>query len=204
MIDLDLTERMARAIEAADALTVHPEGHPGKLKSGKESYIFYNFGDFYYPDDLWEVACCFADRIVELGLHEEVDFIFGPAYKGIGLAVAISLALWQRHEVRLPFCSDRKEEKKHGEGGKILNFQPTEGMRSLIIDDVLTMGDAKEDAKKILDALGVIVVAILVGVDRSDAGVIERLQQLFEARVLSVTTHEQLKDHFMLPDYATY
>lgn len=195
---------MADIIKEADALIVHPEGEPKPLKSGELSYIFYNFGDFCRGRHAFVVALLFAQRIKDLGLHDHVDFIFGPAYKGIGLAEAISIALWMEFEIDLPFCSDRKEKKDHGEGGDVLGFQPAPGMRALVIDDVLTMGDAKQESKNFLDVLGVSMFAILVGVDRSAEGVIERLEQELDTTVYSVITHDRLKEHFNLPEYATY
>lgn len=203
-MNFELTERMANVIADAGALKIFPEGSPGTLKSGAESYIFYNFGDFCRGRHAYEVARCFAARIVELDLHLRADFIFGPAYKGIGLAQLISVVLWEEYQIDLPFCSNRKEAKAHGEGGSILGYQPQPGDRGLLIDDVLTMGGAKDESKLILDALDVIIVAIVVGVDRSGAGVIERLEWEFGASVYSVTTHAELQQFLPLPDYADH
>jgi orotate phosphoribosyltransferase len=86
--------------------------------------------------------------IVESGI--EFDVLFGPAYKGITLAAATSVALAEHHDLDVPYCFNRKEAKSHGEGGTIVGA-PLEG-RVLIIDDVITAGTAIREVMAMVDA----------------------------------------------------
>src|SRR3990167_9006493 len=72
------------------------------LKSGKRSNIFFNFGEIAYGEQLITLGRFYADFIVKNSLHE-CDAVFGPAYKGINVAIATSIALYQEHGVSLPF-----------------------------------------------------------------------------------------------------
>lgn len=197
--------RMANVIQAAGVLLPPPpEGEPRELKDGSTSYIFYDFGNFYNPEYMREMACCFAARIADLQLHRKADFIFGPAYKGIGLAHLISVALWKNHGIIMDMCYNRKEAKGHGEDGVMVGFPVLPGMRALVLDDVLTAGTAKRESQEILDDCGAQTAVVLVGVDRSPEGVLEVLAEELGVEIVSVTTHERIKGYFDLPPYATF
>tara|TARA_B110000014_G_scaffold264468_1_gene266453 strand:- start:20877 stop:21398 length:522 start_codon:yes stop_codon:yes gene_type:complete len=109
-----------------------------------------------------------ADLYSNLILEKEIDFdiIFGPAYKGIPLASAISSILYNKTKKRIPICFDRKEPKDHGEGGNFIGAELYG--RVLIVDDVLTAGTAlRSSVKKTLDSGGMIEAAI-IGLDREE------------------------------------
>ena len=108
------------------------------LKSGRKSPYFFNVGAFFNQGHIGELAGLYADVILESGL--EFDLMFGPAYKGIPLASAISTILNLRSSKPFPFAFDRKEAKSHGEGGSIVG--ELKDKRVLIVDDVLTAGTA--------------------------------------------------------------
>lgn len=197
--------RMAQVIQAAGVLLPPPpEGEPRQLKDKSYSYLFYNFGNIYDPQHMWEVASCFASRIAELQLHKMADFIFGPAYKGIGLAHLISVALWTNHGVKMNVCYNRKEAKEHGEGGVMVGYPIKSGERGLVIDDVLTAGTAKRESQEILSECGAVLTVVLVGVDRSPEGVLVALAEELGVEIFSVTTHDRIKGRFVLPEYASY
>jgi len=194
------TELMAGALQRGGVLMIAPRDEPFILKSGRESWFFFNFGNLCDPEQLEIVAGCYVDKILELG-PQNFDFIFGPAYKGIPLAAVISLLLYTEHGIKLPFSYNRKEEKTHGETGLIVGYQPKLGDRALIIDDVVTTGGAKSGAKEILEPFGVIFAVVLVGVDRSQPGALEELEALLGAKIVAITTHEALKEYVDYPDY---
>ena len=102
------------------------------LKSGRISPYFFNAGGFDDGASLSELAACYADAIIHAGLR--FDMLFGPAYKGIPLAAATTIALNDRHGRNVPYAFNRKEAKDHGEGGLIVGA-PLAG-KVLIIDDV--------------------------------------------------------------------
>ena len=120
------------------------------LKSGRQSPYFFNAGLFNSGKALAKLGQYYAQAIVDSGI--EFDVLFGPAYKGIPLAAACSIALAEHHNINTPYAFNRKEAKAHGEGGNIVGA-PLEG-RILIIDDVMTAGTAIRESMEIIKAAG--------------------------------------------------
>jgi len=143
-----------------------------ELKSKRISPYFFNAGDFYRADLLRAISTAFAKTIIEVDEDNSLDFeiIFGPAYKGIPLAVATADKLADLEPKRygkICYSFDRKEAKDHGEGGNIVGA-PLKGKRVLIVDDVVTAGTAKREAIDKIRKEGGIVVGILVALDRKE------------------------------------
>lgn len=136
------------------------------LKSGRISPYFFNAGLFNTGDALSRLGRYFAEVIVQSGV--EFDMLFGPAYKGIPLAVATAIALSERHGRDVPWAFNRKEVKGHGEGGSIVGA-PLAG-RVLIVDDVITAGTAIRESLAIIKAAGAQAVAVAVLLDRQERG----------------------------------
>jgi orotate phosphoribosyltransferase len=141
------------------------------LKSGRRSPYFVNTGRFHTGGTMERLAECYAGRMEELvaeGL--EFDVVFGPAYKGIPLCVAIAIA-WNRRTGRdVGWCFNRKEAKDHGDRGRLVGA-PVEDRRLLLVDDVLTAGTSMREALDILDGIpGARAVAALISVDREEKG----------------------------------
>ena len=137
-----------------------------ELKSGRVSPYFFNAGRFSSGKALAVLGSCYARAIA----HKCPDFdvIFGPAYKGIPLASAAAIALWQECDRDVPYSFNRKEAKVHGEGG-VLVGSPLRG-RVLIIDDVITAGTAIREVLEIVAAQGAEVSGVIVGLDRRERG----------------------------------
>jgi orotate phosphoribosyltransferase len=136
-----------------------------KTKAGRLSPYFFNAGLFDDGEKLGALAGYYARAAIASGIA--FDIIFGPAYKGITLAAATSVALaGLGHNV--PFCFNRKEAKDHGEGGNIVGA-PLEG-RALIIDDVITDGASKREAIEIIRAAGATPAGVLIALDRQERG----------------------------------
>lgn len=136
------------------------------LKSGRISPYFFNAGGF---DDGWslsELAACFAEAIVHSGL--EFDMLFGPAYKGIPLAVAISMALHERHGRNVPYAYNRKEAKDHGEGGRLVGAAMSGSV--LITDDVISAGTSVRESIEWIRNAGATPAGVAIALDRQERG----------------------------------
>ena len=158
-----------------------------ELKSGRTSPHFFNAGEFYKGSALAALGKCYATAIVESGI--EFDVLFGPAYKGITLAAATSIALSEHHGVDVPYCFNRKEAKAHGEGGTLVGA-PLEG-KVLIIDDVITAGTAIREVMSILEQAGAVAAGVLIGLDRKERGktdqsAIQEVEEQFGIPVASI------------------
>lgn len=137
-----------------------------ELKSGRMSPYFFNAGRFCDGASLNRLGSCYADAVVASGIT--FDFLFGPAYKGIPLAVATAMALARHHGRESPWCFNRKEAKDHGEGGTLVGT-PVVG-RALIVDDVITAGTAIRDAAATLRNAGATLAGVVLGLDRRERG----------------------------------
>ncbi len=142
------------------------------LKSGKSSPYFMNFGQADEGKTLAQLGDFLAQAIHHWKL--EPDLLFGPAYKGLPLALAASMAYFQKFGVSLPWGSFRKESKTHGDAGMALGRAPWPGCKILMLDDVLTTSQTKLEAmQQIRDSLPAEAEAphflgVLVGVDRQE------------------------------------
>ena len=158
-----------------------------ELKSGRTSPHFFNAGEFYTGSALAALGRCYASSIVESGI--EFDVLFGPAYKGITLAAATSVALAEHHGIDVPYCFNRKEAKVHGEGGTLVGA-PLEG-KVLIIDDVITAGTAIREVMSIVEQVGAQAAGVVIGLDRKERGkteksAIQEVEQEFKIPVASI------------------
>ena len=157
------------------------------LKSGRVSPHFFNAGEFYSGNALAALGRCYATAIVESGI--EFDVLFGPAYKGITLAAATSVALSEHHGIDVPYCFNRKEAKAHGEGGSLVGA-PLMG-RVLIIDDVITAGTAIREVMGIVEQAGAKAAGVVIGLDRKERGktdksAIQEVEEQFAIPVASI------------------
>lgn len=138
-------------------------------KSGRKTPYFVNTGLYRSGAQLQRLGEFYANAI-QSGLGAEFDVLFGPAYKGIPLVVATSIALAQRgHDVA--FCFNRKEAKDHGEGGVLVGHKLKDGDRVLIIEDVTTAGTSIRETVPILrNTANITLAGLIVSVDRCERG----------------------------------
>ena len=166
------------------------------LKSGKQSPYFFNIGSFFSEGYISHIASLYADKIIDSSLS--FDLLFGPAYKGIPLAAAVSASLSSKLSKPIPFAFDRKEEKYHGEGGVIVG--DLRDKKVLVIDDVLTAGTALNQSIKIIINAGGLVTAGLVALDREEKidGILTRdiIMKEHDLEILSLARISQLVDFF--------
>ncbi|MEM7219957.1 MAG: orotate phosphoribosyltransferase [Pseudomonadota bacterium] len=136
-----------------------------ELKSGRRSPYFFNMGMIRDAAGLASLGEAYADALAVQDWQPDV--VFGPAYKGIPIAVAAATALVQRGGPNLGVAYNRKEAKTHGEGGALVGAA-LEGQRVAILDDVLTAGTAVREALAIVRAAGGIPVGVLIALDRRE------------------------------------
>lgn len=134
------------------------------LKSGRISPYFFNAGKFNTGQALWQVADCYAEKILAERL--QFDMIFGTAYKGIPLVAAIAVILSQKTGEKVPWAFNRKEVKEHGEGGWFIGSD-IKG-RVLVVDDVVAAGTAMCGIIAQLSQQAAEISGIIVALDRQE------------------------------------
>ena len=138
-------------------------------KSGRKIPYFINAGDIKTGEQIAKLGEFYAKAYLEkVGNRRTV--LYGPAYKGISIAVSSSIAL-SKEGIDVPFFFNRKEAKDHGEGGVFVGYTPKAGEEVVIVEDVITAGTAIRESMAILGSLeGVKVAATFVMVDRKEKG----------------------------------
>lgn len=141
-----------------------------QTKSGRKSPFFFNTGKFDSGAVIKQVAAAYAEHIVrEFG--RDVHFLFGPAYKGIPLCVAVAEQLAERVGHDVFFSFNRKEAKDHGEGGWLVGKKYLGNENVLIIEDVLTGGTSVRKSLSLLRPLGISIQGVMLGIDRQERGI---------------------------------
>ena len=168
------------------------------LKSGKKSPYFFNIGSFFSEGHIEGLAALYSEII--LSGEFEFDVIFGPAYKGIPLAAAVSTSLSMKTSRPIPFAFDRKEEKSHGEGGNIVG--EVKDKKVLILDDVLTAGTALKQSMEIISNAGGKITGCMVALDREEIfdqiTARDKISKEFDLEITSIARISQLIDFFDL------
>lgn len=166
------------------------------LKSGRKSPYFFNAGLFNTGSALGRLGRFYAQAFVHSGL-DDIDVIFGPAYKGIPLAAVTAVSLAESFDRDVPYCFNRKEAKDHGEGGTLVGA-PLKG-RVLIIDDVITAGTAVREVMEIIKAAGAEPAAVMIALNREERGqgelsAIQEVERDFGIPVVSIVSLTQVLD----------
>ena len=163
------------------------------LKSGRVSPYFFNSGLFNTGASLARLGRYYAAALVHSGV--EYDMLYGPAYKGIPLVATVSIALADHHGRDVPYAFNRKEVKRHGEGGLIVGA-PLAG-RVLIVDDVISAGISVGEAVAIIKDAGAQPAGVLIALDRQERGqgelsAVQEVQNNYGIPVVSIVTLETL------------
>ncbi len=138
-------------------------------KSGRKIPYFINAGDIKTGDQIAKLGEFYAKAYFDK-VGNKPTVLYGPAYKGISIAVSTSIAL-SKNGLDVPFFFNRKEAKDHGEGGIFVGYVPKEGQEVVIVEDVITAGTAIRESMANLSSLeGVKVAATFVMVDRKEKG----------------------------------
>jgi orotate phosphoribosyltransferase len=144
------------------------------LKSGRQSPFFMNAGAYVTGSQLKRLGEYYAKAIHD-NYGDDFDVLFGPAYKGIPLSVATTIAYSELYGKEIRYCSNRKEEKDHGDTGILLGSKIKDGDRVVIIEDVTTSGKSIEETFPIIQAQGstpdsVKIVGLIVSLNRQEKG----------------------------------
>lgn len=141
-------------------------------KSGRKTPFFINTGFYRTGAQLRKLGEYYA-RAIEKSFGTDFDVLFGPAYKGIPLAVAASMALSEHFGAEVRYCANRKEAKDHGDQGMLLGSPLRSGDRVVMIEDVTTAGTSIGETLPIIKAQsgdGARVLGLVVSVDRMERG----------------------------------
>lgn len=167
------------------------------LKSGRKSPFFMNAGAYVTGTQLRKLGEYYAKAIHDnFGL--EFDVLFGPAYKGIPLAVATSMAISELYGVDVRYCSNRKEIKDHGDTGILLGTKLKERDRVMIIEDVTTSGKSIEETFPIIKAQGnVEIKGLIVSLNRMERGksetsALKEIQDLYGFPAAAIVNMEEV------------
>ena len=170
-------------------------------KSGRKTPYFVNTGLYRSGAQMTTLGRAYADTI-ESAFPDGFDVLFGPAYKGIPLVTAVSMAFAERGR-EVEFCFNRKETKDHGEGGVLVGRKLKDGDRVLIVEDVTTAGTSIRETVPILQAAADVKIAgLVVSVDRQERhgetatkSALEELSEEFDMPVASIVDLDGILEH---------
>lgn len=157
------------------------------LKSGRTSPYFFNAGLFNKGSDLAKLGRFYAAALMDAKV--DFDVLFGPAYKGIPIATATAVALYDHYQKDTPYCFNRKEKKDHGEGGNLVG-SALHG-KVMLVDDVITAGTAIRESMEIVEANGASLAGVLIALDRQEKGkgelsAIQEVERDFGATIIAI------------------
>lgn len=173
-------------------------------KSGRNTPFFINLGCFNDGQQLKRLGEFYAEAIFET-FGGDVDVLFGPAYKGIPIATATAIALYEKFGVKVRYCSNRKEIKDHGDSGILLGGKLNKGDRVVIVEDVTTAGTSVYETMDIVKDMGLQVKGLVVSVDRMERGKTERsaiseLSATFGFVGRAIVTMSEVVDYLSKPN----
>ncbi|MCR5784677.1 MAG: orotate phosphoribosyltransferase [Eubacterium sp.] len=172
------------------------------LKSGRKSPFFMNAGAYVTGEALMQLGEYYADAIYEK-YGTDFDVLFGPAYKGIPIAVATSIAFHTMFGKEVRYCSDRKEEKDHGaDKGGFLGTTLKDGDRVIMIEDVTTSGKSMEETvPKVRGAANVEILGLMVSLNRMEVGLggeksaLDEIEEKYGFKTGAIVTMEDVVNH---------
>ncbi|MBD5105581.1 MAG: orotate phosphoribosyltransferase, partial [Lachnospiraceae bacterium] len=176
------------------------------LKSGRKSPFFMNAGAYVTGSQLKKLGEYYAKAIHDK-YGEDFDILFGPAYKGIPLTVAATIAFSELYGKEIKYCSNRKEVKDHGDTGILLGSPIQDGDRVVIIEDVTTSGKSIEETFPILKAQGnVEIVGLMVSLNRMEKGkgeksALEEIKDLYGFETGAIVTMAEVTEYLYNKPY---
>jgi orotate phosphoribosyltransferase len=178
-------------------------------KSGRKIPYFINAGDIKTGEQIAKLGEFYAKAYLEK-VGNKRTVLYGPAYKGISIAVSSSIAL-SKEGLDVPFFFNRKEAKDHGEGGSLVGYKPKDGDRLVIIEDVITAGTAVHETMPILQACGNVTVPhMFISVNRCEVGnvpgktAVMQVAEEFGIQVHALITVSDIREYLSdKPEYAS-
>ncbi|MFV0527160.1 MAG: orotate phosphoribosyltransferase [Lachnospiraceae bacterium] len=175
-------------------------------KSGRKTPFFVNTGFYRTGEQLARLGGYYAKAIQEtFGLS--FDVLFGPAYKGIPLTVATTIAISNLYNTQIRYASNRKEVKDHGDTGILLGSPLTDGDKVVIIEDVTTAGTSIQETLPILKAQAdTEPIGLVVSVDRMERGrteksALQEIQETYGLKTTAIVTMEEVVSHLYNKEY---
>ena len=175
-------------------------------KSGRKTPFFVNTGFYRTGAQLRKLGQYYAKAIKgNFGL--DFDVLFGPAYKGIPLTVATTMAISEAYDKDIKYCSNRKEEKDHGDTGILLGSPIEDGDRVMIIEDVTTAGTSIQETLPIIKAQGnVNPIGLVVSVDRMERGqgsksALKEIEETYGLKTAAIVTMQEVVEHLYNREY---
>ena len=175
------------------------------LKSGRIAPYFINCGNYKTGGQLRRLGEYYAECIHDNNIP--VETLFGPAYKGIPLSVAATIAISEKYGADIRYCSNRKEVKDHGDKGILLGSPINDGDKVVIIEDVTTAGTSIEETLPIIKAQGdVTPVGLVVSVDRMERGKGEKsalaeIEEKYGLQTTAIVTMAEVVEHLYNREY---
>lgn len=171
------------------------------LKSGRKSPFFMNAGAYVTGTQLKKLGEYYAKAIHE-NFGDDFDVLFGPAYKGIPLSVATTMAYSELYGKDIRYCSNRKEIKDHGDVGILLGSSIKDGDRVIIIEDVTTSGKSIEETFPIIKAQGdVEIKGLMVSLNRMEKGLggsvsaLAEIKEKYGIEARAIVTMKEVIEH---------
>ena len=175
-------------------------------KSGRKTPFFVNTGFYRTGAQLRRLGAYYAEAINNsFGL--DFDVLFGPAYKGIPLSVAATIAISEKYDTDIRYCSNRKEVKDHGDKGILLGSPINDGDRVVIIEDVTTAGTSIEETLPIIRAQGEVEpIGLVVSVDRMERGkgdksALAEIEEKYGLKTAAIVTMAEVVEHLYNHEY---
>ncbi|MGI6742081.1 MAG: orotate phosphoribosyltransferase [Eubacteriales bacterium] len=172
-------------------------------KSGRKTPYFINTGNYKTGSQLNRLGHYYARCIYDT-LGDNFDLLFGPAYKGIPLAVAASSALYEDYNLDVGYCFNRKEAKDHGEGGSLVGAKPDNSSRVVIIEDVITAGTSIRETVPIIRSIApeAEIKHEFISVDRMEKGIAGKtakaeIKEEFGIEVTAIVTVKDIIEHML-------
>ena len=175
-------------------------------KSGRNTPFFVNTGFYRTGAQLRKLGEYYA-KAIESKFGFDFDVLFGPAYKGIPLTVATTMAVSQFYDKDIKYCSNRKEVKDHGDKGILLGSPIADGDKVVIIEDVTTAGTSIQETLPIINAQGDVTVAgLVVSVDRMERGQGEKsalaeIEEKYGLKTTAIVTMAEVVEHLYNKPY---
>ena len=170
------------------------------LKSGRKSPFFMNAGAYVTGSQLLSLGKYYAHAIHDK-YGDDFDVLFGPAYKGIPLSVATAIAYSMLYGKEIRYCSNRKEEKDHGDTGILLGSKLKDGDRVVIIEDVTTSGKSIEETFPIIRAqANVEIKGLMVSLNRQERGkgekcALDEIKDLYGFETGAIVTMGEVREY---------
>lgn len=176
------------------------------LKSGRKSPFFMNAGGYVTGTQLRRLGEYYA-KAIHNSYGDDFDVLFGPAYKGIPLSVATTMAYSELYGKEIRYCSNRKEAKDHGDAGILLGSPIKDGDRVVIIEDVTTSGKSIEETFPIIQAQGnVTIKGLMVSLNRMERGkgeksALQEIRETYGFATGAIVTMEEVVQHLYNKPY---